>query len=283
MPSNLHGDLELNQHHKVVLEGIGWYYNGSRFTWNGKTYRLGLAPPPQKKPLIRGGHAIRRDEPFDWNVYKKAVEDLYTYGYFQHCQIAHKYINWAPKQKARQIMEDELSPDTPAARAMPKYYDYNGGLVGDLNESLRHRWGVEVGAIVIVKLDPEDYWIYPGSGAAQRFDIKWILNGQLFAEEMLTDHHAKQAYGKKYLQAADSEAGVRFLFQSGDLAKAVLNYWHESDDIPCELKNFPLSDSHAFKHARQYVYDSVHSPKYDTRGLVGVDTVHRQYEEHINN
>lgn len=282
MSPKRHERFELNQHHKLILIAIGWYYNGVTYKIGDEKYKLGLNAPPEIKKIIKLIHSYHFDEPFDWDTYQSPLMELRMQEYLQKAQIAHKYINWAPRRKARRIMDDKLSVNSPAAKGVPKYYDFDGGLVGDLNESLRHRWGVEVGARVLVQMNPEEYWIYPGAGAAQRFDMKWILNGQLFAEEVLTDHHAKRAYRKKYLQAADSECGVRYLFQSGDLAKRVLNDWHQSDDVPCELKNFPVSDSHAFCHVENYVRDSVHSSQYYTPGIVGVDTIHRHYDNHIN-
>ncbi|MFC6875269.1 hypothetical protein [Halobellus marinus] len=272
----------LSEPQRTVLRAIGWWYNGVQVSWNNTAYRLGETIPLDIENLVRirlgNVEGLELDA---WeDTYRPAYEWLYTDGWLQPVMLFRKRINWAPSRAARQFLDDDLSVDDPWAKYVPDAYDYSGGLVGDLNEGMKHRCGVELVRSAFPAKRFSGFEMYPGDGSEPQLDIHAVRQGTAWGIEILCDHNNRDAYRRKYQQAAQTNRCIYYVFQNRRLANECLNLWTEADDVQCDIVNYPLNpEQRSMQDAYEYVRRSVESADRPTPGIHQINTILRLYDQ----
>lgn len=232
---------ELNESSKKILDVIGWWYNAVPLEWEGETYQVGRTIPPDIEYLVRGWYDVSARE---WEkTYKYLYKNLATQNWLHRETIFRKQIGWAPGRDARKFLDDWIPKERGLFYKVPDHTHFAGGLVGDFNESLLHRAGVELAYHAFANVwGYKRVYTYPNAGSRKEWDLYAEHPDQNFLVEVLTWHHDYDAYVQKYAHAAAVDESVLFIFQDRELANKCLNWWIAEDRYDFELVNFPLKN-----------------------------------------
>jgi len=270
----------------TVLRAIGWFYNGVGITWNDTTYRLGKTIPPNIDELVKTRLiSVKGLDPEAWkDTHRSAYKTLAQDGWLRPAMLFRKRIKWAPSRAARQFLDEDLGVDDPWAKYVPDAYDYTDGLVGDLNEGLKHRCGVELIRQALPERRFSGFKLYPGDGSEPQLDVYAVRHGTAWGIEVLGDHNNRDAYRRKYQQAAETNRCIYYLFQNRKLANECLNLWTKADDVQCDIVNYPLNpEQRSMQDAHEYVRRSVESADRPTPGINQINTILRLYDQLLDN
>ncbi|WP_435186723.1 hypothetical protein [Halobellus sp. EA9] len=280
MPRHNHRDPDdLTPAQIIILEVIGWWYNAVPIQLpDGSRTKIGETQPPEIFSLLRAYKGIDQEE---WeSTYKPAYERLVTENWLKSTCLYKRQISWAPGRDARKFLDEHLAQDDNWAGYVPDYYNYTGGLVGDLNESLTHRFGVELTRNALEVWGYTSIEMYPGDGSQRRCDIHAVKDGVGWAAEILCWHRDYEAYLDKYRHTSQSGRNIFYVFQNRKLANQCINWWVEHDEIELDVKNYPLNpNQRAMENARTYLRKSVKGAEFETPGISDMETITRLYKQ----
>jgi hypothetical protein len=244
----------------VLLLTVGLYYNNYTFEdEDGGQFRLDSHKPPSLHQLLTTFLDVTTEE--FHQQFEPAAQRLRERGYFTTRTYLRSHVDYYPTATARDWMNDFFAGYNEYSTEFPEYVDTTDhGLVGDMNESLLHRTGVEHAKRYFatqpgIVLTHDD--VYPGDGGRRRADLHYYDEDadEEWLVEVLTEHHDYEAYRKKYAFTADSDRNALYVMQNRKLANRLLSDWTRSDDLQCDIKNFPLDKpaQRAMTHTRDYL------------------------------
>lgn len=267
---------DLSDVQEQILVAIGLWYDGVTFIRPGDGAELNIREnrPPNIDVLVRALQGISGDE---WEqTYAPEFSDLAFDGWVKQEYFLRTRVPWAPTRKAREFLDDRLAGETEYDEHIPSRWDTSEhGLVGDMNETLRHRTGVAItytGHRRHNQVPEESVIMYPGDGGRRRGDLHFTFDGVPWLAEVLTFHNDYEAYKKKYEFAVESDRNVLYVGQSREAVNLLLNRWHNADDLEADFVNFPIEnhEQRALKHTRDYINRSRES---DDHAAPGVDDI----------
>lgn len=198
------------------------------------------------------GKHIATDRPPKWsNDHQFAVTALQEQGLVHAERVFGTEVEWALTPRGRQLLDGVAGVD----------------LVGDFNESLRHRTGVAVVARWLRHhrddARAEKTVAYPGAAGDRRVDVRsWTDHDNCsLGFEVLTDHNDVDLYQRKLEHLGDPDAPrrVTFVFPSRRVANSVLNTIHASEKTEVSIPNFPV------ENPSQWSFQKIH--RYIAEGL----------------
>ncbi len=198
------------------------------------------------------GRHIATDRPPKWSdEHAFAVGALREQGLVHAERVLGTKVEWALTPKGRRLLDGVAGVD----------------LVGDFNESLRHRTGVAVVARWLRchrdDTRAEETVEYPGEPGSQRLDVRsWTDHDNCsLGFEVLTDHNDVDLYRRKleHCSNPDSPRRVALVFPSRRVANSVLNTVHCSEKTDVSIPNFPVDDPSqwSFRKVHRYIAEGL--------------------------
>ena len=251
----------------TVLWAITCWYNGIPITNDGRTYHLGRDPPPKLQTLIGCSDA-------EWeHSYRPVLRDFQRKELVTERTIFRRKIRWEPKRKLRRIL-GELFSDHIEGRGLHDSINEGTKLIGDWNETIPHRTGVEH-VRTIQRARGCHVRCYPGKQNEVRPDVLWYA-GPIYptgletkgtynkgAAEVISPHHDRGMLIRKYEAfAADDSKEYLWVFATRKHAARVLNYLHISNETACSIVNAPFHnpENYAIETLNDYIERSSNSP-----------------------
>jgi len=262
------------------LYAIGLYYNGTQFYRDHEVICIGLQKPPSLQTLLDVD-----DERWE-SEYEPAVDALVEQGLLRGHDDAEylqrRPVNWAPTRNGRGVIGD-LFGEVFADRYPERIFHYHSGLVGDWDETLTHRFAVEVSrafhgvesiyATASSDEDPTYLTRYPGENGQVRPDLDHPDNS--FAVEVITDHNDRESIASKYARFAGQYDRIWWVFDTRETAARSLSYLHEHEDVGAELARAPYDnpDNYSLKRLREYLFRSHDQEDLSCPGVSNVETI----------
>ena len=272
-----------------ILYAAGRYYNGTPFYRDGQNHRLGQTQLPDIQTLL--------DAPDDrWSeTYADALDDLVDTGLLRGSDdpeyIRGRPVKWTPTRSGRGAIGD-LFFDEFSERYPDRVFHYHSGLVGDWDESLTHREGVEIAysfqsKAAEAKLQDDNSEVtpplvrYPGEhgGGHARPDIHSLVPegeaGWDFAVEVITDHNDRESLVSKYQWFTQRYDNVWWVFDKRKTAVRSLSYLHTSSETDVRLVNAPYSnpENYSLGKISSYLRRSHENDDYSCPGVANIETI----------
>jgi hypothetical protein len=155
------------------------------------------------------------------------------------------------------------------------------GLVGDWQELLPHRTGVEQ-VLTWITQRGFDFEVYPGEPGQGRGDacVFGKMDGeeqpQKFRVEVLSAHHDHAMWARKYnMFAQDDSIYALWIFENREEASKAVNYITENPATNCSIANAPLRNNgqYALKTINKYIEDSKSDSQYTCDGIDQIQTL----------
>lgn len=273
---------ELTDVEHEVMYGVGMWYNGIRFLEDEYGRDVGMADhhPPDLAEYI----ADALSEPIE--SFNEAIESLRDDGLLKTEYICRRKVDWAPTRAGRQYINEVYAGEFRDLMHWNVDEDASGALIGDWNESLYHRTGVETAAVHFTRFDWVDtVHLYPGEPGQERADllVKTVDEIDLgdWDVEVLTSHNNYDDYMLKYEFLAQRENNALLLFDSRKRCFEMLN-WIQDPDVEnnADLVNgtFRNPQNWSIDKGNEYIYRSHSNPEYCCPGVDMVDTITRWVE-----
>lgn len=273
------GDGSVSQPALDLLYAIGEWYNGAEFHRDGQLLSIATSQPPNLQTLIGCGDNF-------WEYrYADAFDELVSLGWVRGSEdpewILRKPVKWAPTQHGRAAIGDFFHEEF-----VEKYEHiiHNGsGLVGDGDETLTHRTGVELChfagghesyATGYFENHPwERVEMYPGAHGHARPDVASVDNWSSW--EVITGHNDLAGIAEKLMRIRDQYEYVRWLFDTRETAFRVLSFFHKSDITDIRIVNAPYDnlENHSLQMGRDYLKRSRADDAYCVNGIDKLETL----------
>jgi len=265
----------------ILAYAIALWYNGVPFVNDGKIYHIGSSPPPKLRTLIGCSESQWR------STFEPILDMMQKKGQLKEQTILRRKVKWVPDIDFRKTI-GEIFSSYMTDLALIGPVNENVGLVGDWNESLIHRMGVErLRAIqerrgchtdiypdVKNETTPDIYWFEGPYFRGPRKNIQTYYNK--WAGEVLTDHNNVDVPKQKY-QAFSSDPNINYVwvFEDRRHAAMILNILQWSDNIDCSLVNgdYNKPRNYSIKKLNEYVARSKSNPEYNCGGIDRVTTL----------
>lgn len=275
-PSESPDPNKLTEEHKDVLIAIGLVYNGGLFRFSDKQYQLGVTNLPSLEIILQ---AVLDDE-VDKNTRQQAGQDLLNSAWTRSERILHKTIPWAPTQAARDFIDDNYAGIYD--QYLPSHLSTTPGhgLVGDPDETLTHRNGVEVGGRSLLNDNhfSKVKWYPTEHGQAGPDLLAYhIVDDEWWYVEVLTQYASTEHYENKIKQMVDQDRSVYLIADNRTTLNKCLNEGVKADDVSLDIKNFPLDNpgDRAVTKVSEYLTKSRMELGYDPGPIHRVDTINR--------
>lgn len=273
----------LTKAHLTILWAITLWYNGVGIQHGSQVLHLSHTKPPSLQTLLGCSDS-------EWeNVYKPAFEDLKKEGGVAEKTILRRKVPWAPTGKLLDLTADLFADHLESIVVPHSAFNPSKGHIGDPLESLPHRTGVEQ---ALSWLDDTGYqWkLYPGKAGHKRPDVGvWPLHsdatdGMLASHiEMISAHHNKQMYIKKYAMFTNLDRDSLWIFENRKAAADTINHLSETnlsrymqDEYPsCRIDNTPLrnTENYSIQTLNRYLEQSREKPELTCTGLDYLQTI----------
>lgn len=282
----VYNDVDMKQktgakRHLLLTYAIALWYNGVPFVNDGDIYHIGCSPPPKLRTLIGCSEKHWK------NIFEPTLERLQEKGQLKEQTILRRNVRWVPDLDFRKTIGEIFHPYmTDLVLHGPINDDV--GLVGDWNESLAHRMGVERLRAIQERRGCHTE-VYPTVGNKTTPDIYWYedptyygpldkprVHYKKFGGEMLTDHNNNQMPKEKYRAfASDPETDYVWVFEDRRHAAKTLTLLDKAGDLDCTLVNAPYNnpENYSLKTLNEYVTRSQNAPKYSCYGIDRVTTL----------
>lgn len=264
-------DPDLSRAARTVLEYVGAWYNGLRITTRDGKARMAYDHPPSFHDLVASANI--QEAALD-----QGLETLRKRGYLKTESICRSTIDWVPTDRGRKYILQEFEYDT-------LWRDEPVSLLGDWNEGLYHRTGVETTLCKGLELPFVDWAVaYPGERGQQRGDGVLKTEHGTWRVEVISFHHDRPDYYRKYEVYAQDDIPTLWVFDSSALCFRILNWiQHDSNvDEPARLVNGTFDDPENWRiqKGNEYLYRSHNEPGevYRCPGIDMVQTVTRLLE-----
>lgn len=280
-----------------ILWAITRWYNGACFNRDNKIDHIGWSRPPTLQTLLGCS-----DEQWQ-QQYAPTFEEMRNPGHlhslgrnllaalrneettpqawFDDRYILRRKVKWDPTRKARIVM-DALFENLIDTQQLPHHHiEGDIGLIGDWNETLLHRTGVEIVA-AIWRQKGWQVHMYPGQPGQARPDIiARTLDNTTWAAEVLTAHHEPAMARDKFTTfAMEPDRNHLWLFETRRAGFRTLNKLHEHDTIECRIVNAPFEppDNWSMQVGNDYIRKSRDDSEYACLGIDSIDTITGWYE-----
>lgn len=269
------------KHKLIYAYAIALWYNGVPFANNGKIYHIGCSRPPKLQTLI--GCTDK-----EWKeIFLPIQEEFLDAGFVKERNLIRRKVKWSPSLDFRKTLGEIFGPLT-FDLVLHDSINESVGLVGDWNESLTHRMGVErLRAIHERRGCHTD--IYPTIGNETTPDIYWY-EGPYFKEppldkqtyytkwggEVLTDHNnAKMPVNKYQAFSSDTETRYVWVFENRAHAAHILSALDYREGADCSLINTPYyrGENYSIKTLNEYIERSRLDPEYSCEGIYRIETL----------
>lgn len=275
-PSESPDPNNLTDEHKDVLVAIGFVYNGGLFIIDDNQYQLGVTNLPSLETTLLG---VIANEDYK-RTHRQAGEDLLNSAWTRSERILHKTIPWAPTQTARDFIDDYYVGSYD--QYLPSHLSTTPGhgLVGDPDETLTHRNGVEVGARSLLNDNhfSKVKWYPTEHGQAGPDLLAYhIGDDEWWYVEVLTQYASEEHYENKIKQIVDQDRPVYLIGDNRTTVNKCLNKGVKADDVFLDIKNFPLDNpgDRAVENVEKYLTQSRMKLGYDPGPIQRVDTINR--------
>lgn len=277
--------VDLIQTHKnrelLLSYAIALWYNGVPFLIDGTVNHIGSSPPPKLRTLI-GCSKKRWDKEYE-PVLKRFQDNESV----KEETILRRKVRWSPQQKYRRTL-GEVFGQVMNNHGLQGSINESVGLVGDWNESLRHRMGVERLKTINIwaehtvrpypdvtnKVAPDIYWSSVESVDAVGTSVK--TNWDRWGGEVVTNHNNHKMLSRKYKSFA-SKPDQRYIWVFDDRhhAAASLNSLHHDEQVDCSLINalYTRPWNYSIKTLNEYIARSQNDPEYECSGIDKVTTL----------
>lgn len=275
----LHNGVDLKERNAderlLVAYAIALWYNGATFVNDDKKYHIGCSPPPKLRTLLGVTETTWRSE------FEPVLQLFQNNGVLKEETILRRKVSWVPTQKFRETM-GEIFTDYIAEVASHSSFNSDVGLVGDWNESLIHRMGVERLEAVHERRGRHTEK-YPTVGNEVTPDIYWwepagfenVPKYQKWGGEVLTDHNNSDLPRRKYQAFASSDTKFIWVFEDRAHAALTLTHLDSAANLDCSLKNTPYlkPGNYSIKVLNKYIQDSKDDPNYSCSAIQKVTTL----------
>lgn len=262
-----------------LLYAIGEWYNGAEFYRDGRLLSIATSQPPKLQTLIGC------DDDLWEQRYADAFQELESLGWICGSDdpewILRKPVKWAPTRQGRAAIGDFFREEF--VEKYEQIIHYGSGLVGDWDETLTHRTGVELCyfagghpayATGEYKEHPwEGILMYPGNHGHARPDVASVDNWTSW--EVITGHNDLAGIAEKLMRIRDQYEYVRWLFDTRETAFRVLSFFHKSDITDIQIVNAPYAnpENYSLQVGRDYLKRSREDDGYRVYGIDQLETL----------
>jgi hypothetical protein len=265
----------------LLSYAIALWYNGVPFLINDTLNHIGCSPPPKLRTLI--GCSKKR-----WDKeYEPVLKRFQKVGNIKEETILRRKVRWSPQKKYRRTLGEAFG-QVMIDHGLQSSINESVGLVGDWNESLRHRMGVERLQTIHMRADhsvtpypdvtnkvaPDIYWRsvdsveVVGTSVETKFDT--------WGGEVITNHNNYKMLARKYKSfASNPDCKYIWVFDDRHHAANALNQLDYGEKQGCSLIHAPYSRpwNYSIKTLNEYITRSQNNPDYECAGIDQVTTL----------